>query len=383
MTWIWASVGAGLVLLALADNFFTVLHYDSYGFMSSNLYRVMWAALRRLSRPLPSLARSALLSLGVPLMIAATLAVWLGLLVIGFALIYYAGMSNGQFVFEHGARPGFPAALALSGASASTTGFTRTTPRGALFELLSFSEGVMGIGVITLTITYVIGIFGVLRELSVLSAGLHHQAEDTEDPRTLLVPHFQRRDPSALSQHLHLLYDGVVSQYEGMRHYPIVYYFHARRSYRSLPYALHIIGDVVAALSWGLHRDNPLTRDPWLTSLLTGYRDTMKAIQERFLSPPQRDPPQPVSLDEFTRYLVTQSDTDNPSIARFVDLNRFMSGLSDEDALRDPKEAHDRYKAWLTFSFERDVFLLGFIEDLGYAPEDILPEAQQERVLSY
>ncbi len=35
------------------------------------------------------------------------------------------------------------------------------------------------------------------------------------------------------------LHRGIVGIYEGIRQYPIVYYYHSRRAYRSLPFAHH------------------------------------------------------------------------------------------------------------------------------------------------
>jgi hypothetical protein len=38
--------------------------------------------------------------------------------------------------------------------------------------------------------SYVIGVYEVLQRLGVLTAGPYHQAQDTDDPPTNLMPHF-------------------------------------------------------------------------------------------------------------------------------------------------------------------------------------------------
>ena len=38
MEWLLVAVGVFLILVGLLDVFFTVLHYDGYGFLSSRLY---------------------------------------------------------------------------------------------------------------------------------------------------------------------------------------------------------------------------------------------------------------------------------------------------------------------------------------------------------
>jgi hypothetical protein len=39
--------------------------------------------------------------------------------------------------------------------------------------------------------------------------------------------------------------------YEGLRRYPLVYYYYSRRPYRAMPYVFHMVGGlVVAHRSW-------------------------------------------------------------------------------------------------------------------------------------
>ncbi len=55
--------GVVLILVGLLDVFFTVLHYDGFGFLSSRLYNRLFEAVRFLTRPLPRRCRALGLSM--------------------------------------------------------------------------------------------------------------------------------------------------------------------------------------------------------------------------------------------------------------------------------------------------------------------------------
>src|SRR3712207_62515 len=121
MEWLIILVGVFLILVGLLDVFFTVLHYDGFGFLSSRLYRRLFGVVRSLTRPLPRRYRALGLSMAAPLMVPVTIAVWILLVTFGYALVYYAGM-DGETVFSLPGRsldPSLLEALYLSGVAIS------------------------------------------------------------------------------------------------------------------------------------------------------------------------------------------------------------------------------------------------------------------------
>jgi Ion channel len=182
-------------------------------------------------------------------MVPVTITVWITLEITGFALFYYAGMSEKTFKFSSlGLEPSFSDALYVSGTSISTAGFGDVTPVSGVYQALTVSEALIGFGILTLAVTYVIGVYGILQQLGVLAAGLFHQASDTGDPLSILVPHFPGGEPRELETHIMTLHRGLVEIYEGVRRYPIVYYYHSRRAYRFFPYTFRMMGGMAAAL---------------------------------------------------------------------------------------------------------------------------------------
>ncbi len=121
MEWLFRAIGVSLVFAGIADVFFTVLHPDGFGFLSSRLYNGLFNSVRLLTRPMPRRFRALGLSMAAPLMVPITISVWIVLVLTGYAFVYYAGMSGGGFNFSNpDLEPSFGEALYISGTAIST-----------------------------------------------------------------------------------------------------------------------------------------------------------------------------------------------------------------------------------------------------------------------
>ncbi len=249
MDFLFLAVGALLVLAGVVDVFFTVLHPDGFGLLSSRLYGGLFKAVRLLTRPLPRRLQSLGLSMAAPLMVPFVITVWIVLVLVGYALVYYAGMNTQSFNFSNpGLEPSFGEALYVSGTAISTLGFGDVTPATGVYQVLAVSEALIGFGILTLAISYVVGVYGVLQQLGVTAAGLLHQASDTAEPLSILAPYFPDGEPRDIQPQVVAHHSSLVGLYEGLRRYPIVYYYYSRRAYRSLPYTFRMMGGAAGAL---------------------------------------------------------------------------------------------------------------------------------------
>jgi hypothetical protein len=372
MDWLLLPAGVALILAGILDVFFTVLHYDGFGFISIRLYRKLFDVARLVTRPLPRRHRALGLSMAAPLMVPVTITVWIFLVSLGYALIYLHGMRKGDFSLAVGRlEPSFPEAFYFSGTAISTLGLGDITPTGGPYQALAVSEALIGFGILTLSITYVLGVYNVLQQLGVLTAGLYHQAHDTGDPWSILAPHFPGGEHRGLETHLMSLHRGLVEIYEGIRQYPIVYYYHSRHAYRSLPFAFRMVGGVSGALRWGLPKDHPASQTPWLPTLLVGLDTITDFLEERFLSEPPGDPPEPVPFETFEAAHGRGKEPADYWLERFLKMNSFMRDLVHLEDPPDPEEAYGRYERWLPFAHHNRAFFETSAQDLGYEIEDL------------
>ncbi len=372
MEWLLIPFGVALILAGLIDVLFTVLHYDGFGFISSRLYHRLFNVVRFVTRPLPKKYRELGLSLAAPLMVPVTIFVWIALVSSGYALIYYAGMNTNTFSFSSSSlEPSFLEALYLSGTAISTLGFGDVTPLSAAYQLLAVSEALIGFGILTLAITYVLGIYGVLQQLGILSASLYHQAQDTSEPLDILIPHFPNGEHRGLETHLMAVHRELVEIYEGIRRYPIVYYYHSRRAYRSLPYTFRMLGGMAAALRWGLPKDHPGSQTPWLPTLLTGLDNVTSYLDERFLSEHLEGSPEPVPFETFEAVYSRGKEPADPWLDRFIHISFYMCEMVRLEDRPDTEEAYERYTEWLPFAHRNREFFEASAKDLGYELDDL------------
>ncbi len=376
---VWIVVGIAVILLGLVDVFFAVLQHDAIGFLTPKLYRWSWVAARAVTQPLPTRLRSSIRALAAPGMVVVTLLVWLGTQLVGFALLYYPGVLDGEFNLGSHLRPSFGVALYMSAVNLSSLGSTDVFPTTMLFRAVAASETFVGLGILTLTVSYLLNVYRVLQAQNTLAAALHHQAEDGGDPRSILAPHFVDGRPEGLSTHLREFHRSLVNQAEGMRRYPIVYYFQSRRAYRSIPYVLHMIGGVVAALRFGLPKGHPATHDPWLPPLTTGFGDVMREVEDHFGPDVARDRPHPVPFERFCAALAGQAGEERDErLEEFLALDRFMRRLARVEGPPDAEETYERYRTWLPFATASREFVSTLARDLGTDLEQLQAEPETD-----
>ena len=375
----WTLLGIVVILIGLVDVFFAVLQHDAIGFLTPKLYRWSWVAARTVTGPLPTPVRSFIRSLAAPGMVVLTLVVWLGTQLVGFALLFYPGVLDGEFAVGADLRPSFGVALYASAVTLSSLASTDVFPTTMLFRAVAASETLVGLGILTLTVSYLLSVYRVLQAQYALAAALHHQAEDGGDPRSILAPHFVSGRPEGLSTHLREFHRSLVDQAEGMRRYPIVYYFQSRHAYRSIPYIFHMIGGVVAALRFGLPKGHPATLDPWLPPLMTGYVDVMRAVESHFGPRVELQQPDPVPWERFRRALDGEAEDElDERTEEFLAMDRFMRRLADIDGPPDAEETYERYEKWLPFATESRAFVSTLARDLGTDLEQLQAEPETD-----
>ncbi len=353
---VWIVAGTILILAGVLDLFMTVLYYDAAGPLSIRLYRFTWAICRRLASRVPPKHTAFVLSLGVPLMVLGSLILWIALQVVGFAAIYYVGLHGGAFRLSEGLEASAIEALYLSGISLSGVGYGDMAPITAPYQLVAALQALMGYGFLTLAIAYVVNVYKVIEDMGVLSSDIYHESERTYDASHILEVHFHNGEPRDLTGRLINFYNGLISHHEGMRHYPVVYYFYSRRGYAALPYRFGLIGRVVAALRWGLPKGDPVTEEPWLRALKSAYESISSEIMERFLGTEHWSPnDEPVDRKRFLTDL-SYGRSDDALIQRFLELLNFMETVTERKQPRDPEEVYQRYCEWVPFVSRIDEF---------------------------
>jgi hypothetical protein len=357
-------IGAVICLVGLADVFLVVLQYDSLGLLATRLYRWTWHALRRSTAPLPPKARASVLSMGGPAMIPLTIILWLGLQVVGFAMIFYPAMRSGGFTLRAPLHPEFPVAFSFSLATIASLSFGGLSPSTFPVHILSAVETVIGLGLLTLSITYVVNVYRLLQDQTALASALHDEADQSLNARVIVESRFYRGEVVELSVYLRELHRSIVDLHEGYHRYPVLYFFTSQRPYRGALYIFRMVGGVIATLSWGLPPGHPAHDDPWLVPLVNAYTRAVQHTATIFLRGRVATPEaRPVDRATFGRAR-RRGEGGDELLDRFLDLERGMARVA---GLRRSSndEAYRRYREWLAFTLTADAFLDALAADRG------------------
>jgi hypothetical protein len=146
---LWTVMGAGLILLMLADVFYTLLYPQGSGPVGRTIMRGFWLLSRR--------SRGRASTIAAPLAMAAVIGAWAGLAAIGWALLYLPHLPQG-FVYEAGVpqRGDFAEAVYLSMVTLSTVGFGEIVAAHPLLRLVAAFQAVTGFGLLTATVTWIL-----------------------------------------------------------------------------------------------------------------------------------------------------------------------------------------------------------------------------------
>lgn len=375
---LWLALGALIVAIGLVDVFVTVLHYDGPGIFALPTYRFVWETLRRATEILPGRLRVMGRSMAAPLMVVLTLVLWLGVQIVGFALLYYPAVTSSFAVGRVGRS--FATALYVSIATLTSLSFGDVEPRTLAYHLVASLETLVGLGILTLSISYLLNLYRELQEQGVLASLLYQRSFGSNEPLRLLEPHFVTGKAANVSLVVRELHHSLVAYEEGVRRYPVLWYFHARRPYRSVPYIFWATAAVAGALAWAAPADHAASKDPWLPGLLEGFEHVLTRVASRFLRQTVPEPPEPVSLERFcARAASTDTDTDidadpgagdeGAMLDRFLELERSLHRLTRTDIGPPTVGRYDRYCQWLFFTARARAFVELASRDLGMNPE--------------
>jgi hypothetical protein len=294
------------------------------------------------------------------MLVVTTIFLWTAALILGFALIDTPAVLHGEFARSTHANA-FLVALWFSSAAFSSLSFSDVEPRTLPYHTSAAVETVLGLAVLTLSITYVLNLYGALQRQGERVTRLQHRTPDPSDPRTLLEPHFPDGEQQGVSDLLRELHEMLTAQAEAIRRYPVLYYFHARTAYRSLPYLFWFVGATAATLRWGLPTDHPATRNPWLPGLLHGYQQVTDQVRERFVGTDQQFT-QPQIVDPGT---FNDADADDPLLSDFRQMEAFMTRVARIDKTDHDDSRYRRYREWAMFASRGRAFVDAATEDLG------------------
>src|SRR3984885_5317557 len=343
---IWVILGAFVLAVAFVDVFLVVLNYDESGFLATRLCRWQWYCLRGVTRRLSRRRRPFALRQVTGLNVSLCVTVWLGGVVIGFGFIYYGLMVGANFEYDgRGVGPGLFSALYLSAAQLSTVGTSQINAQTDLLRILTIAETLTAPLLITLILTFLLGVYQVIRDLRTLSSNFSDAEHGVGDPLANLAPYFP--DGQGLDGYLQAINDGFWSYADGLRMHHVAYFFQSGRDQFSLPFVIYAMGETLAALRWGVPSGSSVSKQPLLVRLMSQFERFVEYLHDQLGWP--EDVPAPISFDEFSTAHTGTVQTSDLWASRFLRLSHDMRQLSRVPPAHKAQEAYTRYREWLAF----------------------------------
>lgn len=215
-------VGIALIAVALRDIFDTLFYPTGGAKLNRIVSRASWLALRRLARSRPSL-----LGFAGPGALAAVVLTWGILIIGGFSLIWWANMPE---AFRPPGEHGFLDALYFSLVTITSIGSGVVVVHAEALRLLAPIETLIGLGVLTASISWILSIYPVLARRRSLAheVALVREAEETSGRRLL-------DDPSFAAVVVESLTEQLIAARRDLIYFPITYYFRGDDPRESLP----------------------------------------------------------------------------------------------------------------------------------------------------
>src|SRR4051812_5750245 len=184
------SQGSGVLLIGvvLADVFLTVLYARIHsGIISNHLGGWTWRVFRLIGGVFPK-RRDKILSFCGPAILVLMVAVWISGLILGGGLIIHPVLGTSIRATSGGTTPtDFFTALYVAGDTLTTVGASDLSPQTAFFRLFYAANSVVGMCVITLTVTYFLQVYTALHGRNTFALKIHLATGETGDAAELVA----------------------------------------------------------------------------------------------------------------------------------------------------------------------------------------------------
>jgi hypothetical protein len=234
-------VGTGLVFLVAYDVYATILHARARsGPIGETLNRAAWCFARSLAFRLSRPRRHRLLNVVGPLLLPSLIIIYLVLLITGFTLIYYVRMPEQFIVAPEAAGHPWMESVYFSGITLTTVGYGDIAPHTTFMRLVALVESASGFALISLTVTYLITVYGALERKRAVALSFYHQAEEGADVAGFIAHHFVAGRFYGLDTTLRVATRDLQGLLESHVEHPVIHYFHPVEVYKSLPRILFL-----------------------------------------------------------------------------------------------------------------------------------------------
>jgi hypothetical protein len=246
------GLGILLILIILLDVFLTVL-YARIGtsIIGSRLARLVWASFVNGSKAAGP-RRETVLSFCGPLILVLLVGLWAVGLTLGAALIMHPELGTSIRATNGETPTDFITAMYAGGSSMAIVGASDFAPHTSPTRLLFLLNSLIGMSVISLTLTYVMQVYTALQRRNVMAMNIHLLSACTGDAAELLARLGPLGQFNSGYTDLSELSVEMTQAKEAHHFYPMLFYFRFSDSYHSVSRSTLVALDTVSLIKTAL-----------------------------------------------------------------------------------------------------------------------------------
>ena len=126
---------------------------------------------------------------------AANVVVWVCVLILAFACIYWPALGTAIRTSHGPTRTTFSTALYVSGYALTTMGSGGVLPQTGPYRLILVLEAAIGFSTVTMVVTYFLSLYNALVQRNTFALSLQHRSANTADAAELIA-RLGGQDPS-------------------------------------------------------------------------------------------------------------------------------------------------------------------------------------------
>lgn len=278
-------LGLALVAAVLLDVFLTVL-YPRLGtsIMSFHLGRLTWRLFQAVARRSRQ-RRGIILSFCGPVNLLVLVGFWILALTVGTALVIHPALGT-SVATSHGATPrDFISAMYAGGSSIALVGASDFAPRSSAFRLFYLFNSLVGIVIVSVTLTYLMQVYTALLYRNTLAVQVHLASWETGDAAELLAHLVPEGQFASGYTTLSDLAARVCAAKEEHHFYPVLFYFRFREPHYAVSRFSFVCLDTVTLIRTALDE----RRAAWLresvavAQLWEGSLELVRKLTSTFL----------------------------------------------------------------------------------------------------
>lgn len=278
------ALGVAVLLVAVVDIIWTTLWVDGgSGPLSSRLTTVVWRGLRRLGSD-----RTSLLSLAGPLMLALTLAMWVGLIWAGWTLVF-AGGENALQTAHSDLSVTWSGIIYFVAFTMFGMGNGGLYPPDGIWQILTALTTASGGLFVALGVSYVISVLGAVSNKRSFASTVTGFGDDGEE---LVRTGWNGDGFDGLQSPLHSLATDLDQLADQHNSYPILHYYHSEQPDQASPVAVAVLDEAATLLKFGVRADEQPDAVP-IEHVWSAIENYIETLDDGFIDAAEETPPDP------------------------------------------------------------------------------------------